>query len=304
MRKGRTVIKKWMRASMDGKFVKEPIAIGTFTDQTLDDRVRGRQTRQATLNANNKKVSKGGLSFSLNMGRKKFKPDAKGAMGTERMQRRNETAEGLGMLQNTIPPEREVGNRSRIKNGELGLKLFVVAVVKATIGHVGKKEFTIHVNSRGTDRMMDKNAIVGARSKPREYSTSGNIDNQGIRSMNIALEILPSCTLLNRRKGGAISKERGETLGKGETSTLLRIPSRIDRRRRRSRSRISSGRRRSNGRSWIGGGGSRSRDGRRGGTTTRRKMKGRKRARSGRNGKRLTTKIAEIGMRSNRTRRR
>jgi hypothetical protein len=89
------------------------------------------------------------------MGREEVEPDAEGTMWTERVERRNETTVVLRVLNNPIPPVREVGDGGRIKDGKLGLKLLLVASIKAFIRHVSEKELAIHVNSRSAERMMD-----------------------------------------------------------------------------------------------------------------------------------------------------
>jgi hypothetical protein len=225
--KRRAIIKKGMRTSMDRKFVEEPIAIGTLTNQALNNGVRGGKTGHATLNADNKEVSKGCLSLCLNVRREKFEPDAERTMRTKRVQGRNKTTKGLSMLQHAIPPKREVGDGSRIENRELGLELLVIASVKSTSGEIRKKKFAIHVYSRSTNGMIDNNTIVGTRCNPRKDGTGGNIDNQRIGSMNVTLKVLPSGALLELRKGGAISKERRETQRIGKAGTMIGVPCRI-----------------------------------------------------------------------------
>jgi hypothetical protein len=98
-------------------------------------------------------------------------------MRAKRVQRGNKTTKGLSVLQHAIPPKREVGDGSRIKNRKLGLKLLVVASVKATIGKVRKKKLAIHVDGRSTDGMIENDTIVGTRSNPRKDGTRGDIDN-------------------------------------------------------------------------------------------------------------------------------
>jgi hypothetical protein len=275
MRKRRAVIKERMRTGMNREFVEEPIAIGALTDQALNNRVRGGKTGCATLNAYNKEVSKGCLSLSLNVRREKFKPDAERTMGTERVQGGNKTTKGLSMLHHTVPPEREVGDGGRVKKRKLGLKGFVVASVKATIGKVGKKKLAVHVYSRSTNGVMDKDTIVGTRSNPRKDGTGGNIDNQRIGGMDVTLKILPSGALLKRRKGRAISKERRETQRIRKTGAISGVPGRIGRRSGRGGRSSRSGRRNSTTSRSRSGRLSRSRSRSRRGNRTRRKRENR-----------------------------
>jgi hypothetical protein len=155
MRKGRTIVQKRMRSSMDGEFVEKPITIGTLTNKTFNNGVRGGKTREATLNATDKEVRKSGLNLGLNMRGKKIKPDAKRTVRTKGVKRRNEATIILGVLNNTIPPVGKVGDSGGIKDGKLRLELFLVPSIKTAIGDVGEKEFAIHMNSRCVNRMMN-----------------------------------------------------------------------------------------------------------------------------------------------------
>jgi hypothetical protein len=144
-----------MRTSMNGQLVEKPVPIGALTNKAIDDRIGGGETGEFTLDADNEEVSKGSLSLSLNMRREEVEPDAEGTMGMERVERWNETTVVLRVLNNPIPPVREVGDGGRIKDGKLGLKLFLVASIKPFIRHVSKKELAIHVNSGSAERMVN-----------------------------------------------------------------------------------------------------------------------------------------------------
>jgi hypothetical protein len=129
------------------------------------------------------------------------------------MERWNEATIVLRVLNNTIPPVREVGNGGRIKDRKLGLKLLLVASIEPLVGHVSEKELAIHVNGGSAKRMMDQNAVVGSRSCPGEDGSSMDIDNQIVSGINITLKVVPSGTLARQRKRGALSKKRRETQG-------------------------------------------------------------------------------------------
>jgi hypothetical protein len=137
MRKGRTIVQKRMRSSMDGEFVEKPITIGTLMNKTFNNGVRGGKTREATLNATDKEVRKSGLNLGLNMRGKKIKPDAKRTVRTKGVKRRNEATIILGVLNNTIPPVGKVGDSGGIKDGKLRLELFLVPRIKTVSGDVG-----------------------------------------------------------------------------------------------------------------------------------------------------------------------
>jgi hypothetical protein len=260
----------------------------------------GRETGEFTLDTDNEEVSEGSLNFSLNMWREEIKPDAKGTMRAERVERWNETTVVLRVLDNPIPPVGEVGDGSRVKDRKFGLKMLLVASIKPFVRHVSKKKFAIHMNSRSAEGMMDQNAVVGTRGCPGEDGASMDVDKQSVCSINIALKVVPSGTLAKRRKGRTFSKKRRETQRVGETNTLSRIPGGIRSRGRHTRvdRKVRSGSSRSR---RVGSNSSRVSGSRqdivRG--LTQGNSKGRESSRSSGDGKGLTTKVAKVGMKSN-----
>jgi hypothetical protein len=266
---------------MDGKLIKQPVAIGTFTNKTFNKSVRRREARSLALNADDKEIGERRLNFSLNVRRKEGKPDTKGAIGTESVQRRNKPTIVLGMLHNPVPPVREVGNGRGIKDRKLKLEVFLVLSIETAIGKVSEKEFPIHVNSRSTERKMNKNTMIGARSRPRKNRAGGGINNHVSNIIDITLIVLPSSALTKRRKGGPMGKEWRKTHRIGKTSTLSRVPGRILGRSRSGSRRRSRRRDDRSSRRWITG----------------RERKGRKGARRRRDNMGLTTKLTKGGKR-------
>jgi hypothetical protein len=283
VRKIRKLVKKRMSTGMVSKSIKDPITVGVVTNETSKEGMGTSKTRRLALKAGGKKISKGGLHFSLNMKREKVKPKTKRAVVAKRVEWGDETTVVLGVLNDTIPPSREIKKRVSSEGRKVLLKVLLILGVEATIRHISKEEVLVQVDDRSTDRIVKKHAMIGTRGKPGDNGAGGSIDNhiQGI--MHIALIIVPGSTLTRRGRSGtrAMSKEGAETQGVREAGALNGIPGRIRRwsgvsRRSRRRSRSGSG------------SGSRSRSGNGSGARKMIKWKG---ARS-RNGIWLKTEIA------------
>jgi hypothetical protein len=249
---------------------------------------RGKTGRNLGTEAGNKEIRKGSLGLSLNMRREKLKPDAQREIVVKSMERGNEATIILGMLNHAIPPSRKIANGNGVEDRKILLELFLVLRVEALTRHVGEKEFTIHVESRNTNRMVNQDIVIRAGGSPRDNGAGGGIDDHVGVIMNVALKVLPSRTLAKGRKDRATCKERRETNRVGEAGALIGIPGGS-----RSRiGRIGSGRQRDTGSIARR---TRRTDRRR--DKARREHESRKRTRSRRNGERKTTEIAIGGQR-------
>jgi hypothetical protein len=205
-RKRRTVIKQGVGASMDSKLIEEPVSISAFANQTSEKGMRGIETRNLVLKTGNNKVGKGSLDLDLKMAWKERKPNTERVVVTKSMERRNIATIVLTMKYNTIPPRGKITESISSKGRKELLELLLLLQVKPTIGQIGKEEGTIHVDSVGANRVMDKNTMIGPRCNPRNNGASDSIHNHVSGIMDITLKILPSGTLTIGRKRGAFGK--------------------------------------------------------------------------------------------------
>jgi hypothetical protein len=84
------------------------------------------------------------------------------------------------------------------------------------------------VDGIGTNRMMNKHTMIGARSNPRNNGASVGINNHIGGVMDVTLEVLPGGTLTKGRvTGRALGKKGLQTDRVRETGTLVRVPRRI-----------------------------------------------------------------------------
>jgi hypothetical protein len=84
--KGRAVIKQRMRSGMNREFVKDPVTVRTLTNETSKNRSRGRKTRSFAFQAGGKDIGESRLNLTLDMRRKKGKPNAKRGIVTKSME--------------------------------------------------------------------------------------------------------------------------------------------------------------------------------------------------------------------------
>jgi hypothetical protein len=120
-----------MRPGMDREFVKDPITIRTLTNETSKKCRRGRKTRSFAFQAGGKEIGESCLNLTLDMRRKKGKPNAKRVIVTKSMEGGNESTIVLSMLNDTIPPGREVANGIGVKRRKKLAKLLLSLGVEA-----------------------------------------------------------------------------------------------------------------------------------------------------------------------------
>jgi hypothetical protein len=240
-RKVRELMQQGMRTSMKSESIEDPIAIRSVPNEPSKEGMRARETGGPSLQARGKEIGKGGLHFSLNVSRERVKPDTKGTIVTKGMQRRNKTTMVLSVLDDAIPPGREIEKGISGKGRKMLLKLLLSLGVETAIRQVGKEEGFIEVNRGSANGIVENETVIGTRSKPGNNGASRSIHNHVGWVMNVALEVLPGGASTMRRKSRALSKKRTETQRVREASATIGIPggirSGIRRERRWSRGR-------------------------------------------------------------------
>jgi hypothetical protein len=136
-REKRAVIKQGVRASMDGKLIEKPVTIVAFFDKASKKRMQRSQARDFAFETSGKEVGKGSLNFSLDMRRKKRKPNAQRIVVTKSMEGRNITTIVLSVLNNTVPPGRKIGESMSIEGWKVLEEVLLLLHVKATRRKIG-----------------------------------------------------------------------------------------------------------------------------------------------------------------------